>query len=68
MKGISIAPVVGIVFIILRMCRLIAWPWLWVFAPFWVQSAIAFIVILIATAWLAKMRGGKSRRINNNNQ
>ena len=35
-----------IVFIILKLCHVIAWSWLWVLAPLWIPLAIAFIILL----------------------
>ena len=40
----------GIAFIILKLCHVIEWSWLWVLAPFWMGFAIwlvLFITVLI---------------------
>lgn len=40
----------GITFIVLKLCHVIEWSWLWVLAPFWIGFAIwlvLFIVVLI---------------------
>lgn len=39
-----------IAFIVLRLCRVIAWPWIWVLAPIWIPLAIVAIVCFIAAA------------------
>lgn len=42
----------GITFIVLKLCHVIEWSWLWVLAPFWVGFAIwlvLFITVLIIT-------------------
>lgn len=36
----------GIAFIILKLCKVIAWSWLWVLSPFWIPAAIAILVII----------------------
>lgn len=36
----------GIAFIILKLCKVIAWSWLWVLSPFWISAAIAILVII----------------------
>ena len=35
----------GIAFIILKLCKVIAWSGLWVLSPFWISAAIAILVI-----------------------
>lgn len=35
-----------LVFLILKLCNVITWPWIWVFAPLWIPFAI-FIIWLI---------------------
>lgn len=34
-----------IVFIILKLCGVIAWSWLWVLAPIWIPTALVLTVI-----------------------
>ena len=41
------AGLLGIAFIILRLCGVIAWPWVWVLAPFWIPVALWLIMVLI---------------------
>ena len=36
----------GIAFIILKLCHVIEWSWLWVLAPFWIGFAIWFILFI----------------------
>lgn len=50
-------PILGVLFCIfltLKLCGVIAWSWLWVFAPLWIPLAIAvtglFLLGLIALA------------------
>ena len=47
--NISIGGLPGIlfvVFLVLKLCGVIAWPWIWVFAPLWISFGL-FIAILI---------------------
>lgn len=46
--GISLASILGIVFIVLKLTKHIDWDWLWVLAPFWIPLAFAFCVFLLA--------------------
>lgn len=36
----------GIAFIILKLCHVIEWSWLWVLAPFWIGVAIWLILFI----------------------
>ena len=45
----SFATVLGIIFIVLKLCGVIAWSWLWVLSPFWIDLALAIVLILVAT-------------------
>ncbi len=38
-----------IAFIVLKLCKVITWSWVWVLSPLWIGFALA-IVILIVTA------------------
>ena len=45
--GIGLCGLLAIVFIILKLCKVIAWPWLWVLAPLWIPAAIILLCLLI---------------------
>jgi len=47
-SGISLFGLLGITFIVLRLCDVIDWSWWWVLAPFWGWFAIAIIIVIIA--------------------
>lgn len=47
--GISVLGLLGVAFIVLKLCHVIDWSWWWVTAPFWgglVLSLFVFLVIL----------------------
>lgn len=44
---ISFPFLLGLVFIILKLCKVIAWSWWWVTAPFWIPAALAILALLI---------------------
>ena len=44
--SVNLFEVLLIVFIILKLCKVINWSWLWVLSPIWIPIVI-FIVILI---------------------
>ena len=45
--GIGFCDVLGIVFIILKLCGILTWSWLWVLSPIWIPIAIAIICGII---------------------
>ncbi len=57
--GIGCFGVLAIVFIVLKLCKLINWSWLWVLAPLWMPFALVLIIALIALIY-TKVKGGKS--------
>lgn len=36
----------GIAFIVLKLCKVIDWAWIWVLAPIWISWGIALIIII----------------------
>lgn len=48
-QNISFFSLLGLTFIVLKLCGVISWSWWWVTAPFWGPIALALaIVILVA--------------------
>lgn len=47
-RGVGISTVIGIVFVILKLCGLIDWSWVWVLCPFWLPVVLILLVILLA--------------------
>ncbi len=47
-SGIHLMGMLGIAFIILKLCHVINWSWWWVTVPFWGGFAILLIILLIA--------------------
>lgn len=46
--GISFAGLLTIVFIVLKLCHVIAWSWLWILAPLWLGFAVIVSFLLLA--------------------
>lgn len=62
--GLSLAGVLTVVFVVLKLVGVINWSWWWVLAPLWI-SAIAIIILLIVVlvaAFLIDYRWNKGRR------
>lgn len=46
--GIGVFGLLGVAFIVMKLCGVIDWSWWWVTAPFWVGGIFTFVVIFIA--------------------
>ena len=46
-NSISFANLLGVAFIILKLCHVIEWAWVWVLAPIWIPWALAFVILAV---------------------
>lgn len=46
-QGPGLCTLLGIAFIILKLCNVITWSWWWVTAPFWIPIGIVLIATII---------------------
>lgn len=53
-KGIGFVDAVTLLFIALKLCGVINWPWVWVLCPLWISigiiGQIAFIIVLFTAS------------------
>lgn len=52
--GIGFTSLLTIVFIVLKLCGIIAWSWWWVLSPLWISTilwVILGVVILLVEGW-----------------
>jgi hypothetical protein len=55
--GLTLPWVLTIVFMVLKLCKVINWKWIWVFAPVWISlsvALVAFILYIILKLWSSK--------------
>lgn len=45
--GIGFTGLLTIVFIILKLCKIINWSWIWVLSPIWISVSLAIIILII---------------------
>lgn len=45
--SVSFGSLLGLAFIVLRLCGVIAWPWIWVTCPLWIPVAVFLAVLLV---------------------
>ncbi len=55
--SISILDVLQIVFIVLKLCKVINWSWWWVLSPIWITA----IIVIVFTTIRAIILKGKKR-------
>lgn len=46
-KGIGFAGLLTIAFIVLKLCKVITWSWVWVLAPLWISFGLSLVAIII---------------------
>ena len=49
--GLTVADVLLIVFIVLKLCKVIDWSWWWVLSPLWISLIIVILILLIVDRW-----------------
>lgn len=45
--GIGVVSLLGVVFIVLKLCGVIDWSWWWVTAPIWGEIGVALVIAVI---------------------
>ena len=45
--GIGFCGLLAIAFIVLKLCGVITWSWLWVLSPLWIPIALALLIGII---------------------
>lgn len=54
--GVSTLGLLGIAFVVLKLCGVIDWSWWWVTAPFWGSLAAGMVIIVFYSAYFACTR------------
>ncbi len=44
--GIGFVGLLTIAFIVLKLCHVIEWSWIWVLAPLWITAAVVLLLLL----------------------
>ncbi len=63
-NGIGFFSLLGLTFIILKLCNVITWSWLWVLAPFWMGAAfiVGTLIIMLILAAFIGLAGRSTKR------
>ena len=46
-QGPGVLSILLVAFIVLKLCGVITWSWLWVLAPLWMPIALILVILLI---------------------
>lgn len=46
-KGIGFIGLLTIAFIVLKLCKIITWSWVWVLAPLWISLIVGVVCLII---------------------
>ena len=46
-RGLSLATVLGIIFIVLKLTGSLKWSWVWVLSPFWVSWGLFLLLVTV---------------------
>lgn len=46
-SGMKFCDVLLIVFVVLKLCKVINWSWWWVLSPFWIPLSLAILYLII---------------------
>ncbi|MDR0843042.1 MAG: hypothetical protein LBP68_06460 [Acidobacteriota bacterium] len=58
-KGVRFFGLLFIAFLVLKLCKVIAWSWWWVTAPLWMPSLVVMIIFVFAIAMHVIIGGRK---------
>ena len=45
--GLGFGSTLTIVFIVLKLLKVITWSWLWVLSPLWISAAFSILIVII---------------------
>lgn len=50
--GIGFTGLLTIVFIVLKLTKVIAWSWVWVLSPLWIGGIIGVVLLIVSVVWM----------------
>lgn len=52
--GVGVAGLLGVAFVVMKLCGVISWSWWWVTCPFWAWIPITLLVVagVVLFSWL----------------
>lgn len=56
-NGLGLGVILAMIFMVLKLCGIITWSWLWVLCPVWIPLAIALFAVF--GVWILTLSGKK---------
>lgn len=50
-KGIGFCGVLAVAFVVLKLCHVIDWSWLWILSPIWIPIALLLVISAAVVGW-----------------
>lgn len=44
--GVGICGLLTVAFVVLKLCKVITWSWIWVLAPLWIPTLIIIVLLI----------------------
>lgn len=54
--GLGFSGALTVLFIGLKLCKVIDWPWLWVLSPLWITTILAVFLMIVMAIIISKNR------------
>lgn len=64
MNIFTLASILGIIFITLKLTGHIAWAWIWVTSPFWIAAILWVLIVALVRIYAEKKRNKFHSEIN----
>lgn len=57
-RGPGLGTLLVVVFVVLKLTGVIAWPWIWVLAPIWIGAVLVVLMMtaILLVAWIGDTR------------
>lgn len=52
--GIGFCGLLTIAFVVLKLCNVITWSWVWVLSPLWISFILIVLILLITLLWASR--------------
>lgn len=46
-SGIGLTTILFLIFLVLKLCKIINWGWLWIFSPLWIGTILWLLIYLV---------------------
>ena len=50
--GIGFTGLLTIAFIVLKLCHVIEWSWIWVLSPIWISVIMVIVIVIVLMAFM----------------